>query len=258
MSSPEKHTTERITWIKPWTPHLFSFRCTRSPGYRFTAGQWARLGVLKDGADKPVWRAYSMVSAPHDEFLEFYSIVVPGGEFTSELARLQVGDSLLVDKTNFGFLTTDRFEGGSDLWLLSTGTGIAPFISILHDPAVWERFARIVLVHSVREAAELAYQDTIEALKTHEFFGEFAQKLTYVRTVTREAVPGCLAGRITSLIPSGELEAAAGLKFSTEASRVMICGNPQMVEDTREVLGQLGLKTSRRGAPGQLALENYW
>ena len=142
-------------------------------GFRFRAGQFARLGVTRaDGS--VVWRAYSMVSAPHDEYLDFFSIVVPGGEFTSELSRLRQGDSLLIDRQAFGFLTLDRFVGGRDLWLLATGTGIAPFLSILQDFEVWERFERIKLVYSVREARELAYQPLIAGLEQRDYLAEYA------------------------------------------------------------------------------------
>jgi ferredoxin/flavodoxin---NADP+ reductase len=252
-----KYTREPITWIHAWTPHLFSFRTTRPAGFRFTAGQFARLGVEKaDGSI--VWRAYSMVSGPFDEHLEFYSIVVPNGEFTSELSRLKVGDQLLIDKQNYGFLTLDRFTKAHDLWLLSTGTGIAPFLSILADPAVWADYEKIILVHSVRHANELAYQDWLQALHQHEIFGPDAHKLNVICSVTREPAAGCLGGRITSLIESGQLEAAAGTPLDLDKSRIMLCGNPEMVDQTRKVLKEKGFKTSRQTTPGQIAVENYW
>jgi ferredoxin--NADP+ reductase len=243
--------------VHVWSPSLFSLRCSRDPGFRFRAGQFARLGVAKaDGS--VVWRAYSMVSAPHDEFLEFFSIVVPGGEFTSELSRLKAGDSLLVDKQAFGFLTLDRFGDGRDLWLLASGTGVAPFLSILQDFEVWQRFERIVLVYSARSASELAYQPLIRGLKDLEHLAEYADKLVYLPLVTREQAPGCLHGRITHLLSSGELERAAGLNLSPEHSRLMLCGNPQMIDDTRSLLKLRGLRLSLSRRPGQVAVENYW
>jgi ferredoxin--NADP+ reductase len=199
-----------------------------------------------------------MVSGPFDDFLEFYSIVVPGGEFTSELSRLEVGDQLLIDKQNHGFLTLSRFNGGSDLWLLSTGTGLAPFLSILADPDAWQAFERIVLVHSVRHANELAYQNEIQGLRQHEIFSEFAHKLIYVPIITREQVPGLLSKRLTDLIPSGELERHVGLSLDLDKSRIMLCGNPDMVSDTRKALKVKGFQTSRQASPGQIAVENYW
>ncbi|MHC5349034.1 ferredoxin--NADP reductase [Pseudomonas sp. A46] len=255
--SEEKFTRQTLLEVQTLTPSLFTLRTTRDAGFRFRAGQFARLGVTKpDGS--VVWRAYSMVSAPHDEHLEFFSIVVPGGEFTSELSRLAVGDALLVDKQAFGFLTLDRFNDGRDLWLLATGTGLAPFLSILQDLEVWQRFSRIVLVYSVRQAAELAYQPLIEDLRHRDYLEGVADKLLYLPVVTRETVPGALHGRITTLIENGELERAAGLALTPEHSRVMLCGNPQMIEDTRAVLKARDMHLSLTRRPGQVAVENYW
>lgn len=256
-AASDKFTRESITWIHSWAPHLFSFRTSRPKGFRFTAGQFARLGVEKAHGGV-AWRAYSMVSGPFDEHLEFYSIVVPGGEFTSELAQLTVDDTLLIEKQNHGFLTLSRFTGGHDLWLLSTGTGIAPFLSILADPDTWDRFERIVMVHSVRHANELAYRDQIISLHQHGAFGGHAGKLIYVPVVTREKIPGMLSSRLTQIIASGDLERSSGLALDLDRSRIMLCGNPQMVDDTRKALKAKGFQTSRQSAPGQIAVENYW
>lgn len=257
VAAEERFTRESITWIHPWTPHLFSFRVTRPRGFRFTAGQFARLGVEKPNGSV-AWRAYSMVSGPYDEALEFYSIVVPNGEFTTELSRLAIGDTLLIEKQNHGFLTLSRFQGGRDLWLLSTGTGLAPFLSILADPHAWEQYEKIILVHSVRASAELAYRDHILGLTHHDVFQEHAHKLTYIPVVTREQVPNTLGQRLTDLITNGRLEANAGCHLDLDNSRIMLCGNPQMVDDTRAVLKARGFRTSRQSAPGQIAVENYW
>ncbi|CAN5449507.1 ferredoxin--NADP reductase [soil metagenome] len=271
--APEKATIETITWIRSWTPHLFSFRITRPAGFRFAAGQFARLGVFRDDTngsnDGPryVWRAYSIVSAEHDEFLEFYSIVVPDGDFTTRLATLKVGDEILVEKTQYGFLTLDRFEQGKDLWMLSSGTGIAPFLSMLFDLSAWQQYERLIIVHSVREVDELAYRDTIEQLAAHEYFGELLAadpgKLVYVPIITRER--GTLADgtpmlgtRITAALADGSLEAAAGVKLDLARSRIMICGNPAMVDDVRKQLVKAGFAVSRRARPAQIAVENYW
>jgi len=256
-ASAEKFTRQTLLDVHSLTPNLFTLRTTRDPGFRFRAGQFARLGVTKaDGST--VWRAYSMVSSPHDEFLEFFSIVVPGGEFTSELSRLEVGDTLLVDRQAFGYLTLDRFVDGRDLWLLATGTGLAPFLSILQDFEVWEKFERIILVYSVREARELAYRDLIEGLARRDYLVEFAHKLQFVPTVTRESYPGALNGRITTLIENGELERTAGVALTPEHSRVMLCGNPQMIDDTRKVLKLRDMNLSLSRRPGQVAVETYW
>lgn len=256
-ASEEKFTRQRLLEVQTLTSNLFTLRTTRDPGFRFTAGQFARLGVRKPSGCI-VWRAYSMVSAPHDEFLGFFSIVVPDGEFTSELSRLSVGDELLVEKQAFGFLTLDRFPDGRDLWLLATGTGIAPFLSILQDFEAWQRFERIVLVYSVRQQRELAYQQLIADLPQREYLEGLGDKLTYVPVVTREQVPGALHGRITQLIETGELERVARLALSPEHSRIMLCGNPQMIEDTRAVLKTRDLQLALTRRPGQVAVENYW
>ena len=231
----EKFTRQRLLAVHTLTPNLFTLRTTRDAGFRFQAGQFARLGVTKpDGT--VAWRAYSMVSSPYDEFLEFLSVVVPGGEFTSELSRLQVGDELLVERQAFGYLTLDRFVDGRDLWLLATGTGLAPFLSILQGFEAWERFERIFLVYSARHGKDLAYGELIAGLESREYLAEYAHKFRFIPTVTREAHQGALGGRITTLIENGELEKAAGVALTPEHSRVMVCGNPQMIEDTRAVL----------------------
>ena len=257
FESTDKFTAETITEIHTWTPKLFSFKTTRDQGYRFTPGQFARLGV-RSAAGELVWRAYSIVSASYDEHLEFYSIVVPGGAFTSQLTELAVGDRILVERKSYGFLTTDRFECGKDLWMLSTGTGLAPFLSILYDFATWEQYENLIVVHSVREADELAYAEAIRQFKAHELFRDYAARLHYVPAVTREEVPGALRSRITDLIATGELEDHLGIRIDGDRSRIMICGNPEMVDDTRELLTKRGLRVSRRGDPGQVAVENYW
>jgi len=256
-ASEEKFPRQRLLEVQTLTPNLFTLRTSRDPGFRFSAGQFARLGVRKPSGCI-VWRAYSMVSAPHDEFLDFFSIVVPDGEFTSELSRLQAGDELLVDKQAFGYLTLDRFPDGRDLWLLATGTGLAPFLSILQDFEAWQRFERIVLVYSVREARELAYQQLIHALPQRDYLEGLGDKLTYLPVVTREQVPEMLHGRITTLIENGELERAADLRFEPQHSRIMLCGNPQMIEDTRAILKARDLNLSLTRRPGQVAVENYW
>lgn len=257
MSSSEKFTRQTITDIHVWSPTLFSFRCTRDAGFRFRAGQFARLGVHKPSGSI-AWRAYSVVSAPHDDYLEFFSIVVPGGEFTSELSRLKVGDELLVDRQANGFLTLDRFPDGRDLWLIGTGTGLAPFLSILQDLEVWERFENIVLVYSARNRQELAYQQLIAELPQREWLEGAGEKFRYLPVVTREEVPGALRARVTELIENGELERAAGLPLDPALSRIMLCGNPQMIEDTRQVLKGRGMGLALTRRPGQIAVENYW
>jgi ferredoxin/flavodoxin---NADP+ reductase len=266
-NSSDKYSRAVITGIRTWVPgKLFSFTCTRPTGFRFTAGQFARLGVsntlcLPNEVDI-IWRAYSMVSSPYDEQLEFFSIVVPDGAFTSHLSQLKVGDTIYVDKTNFGFLTTARFESGKDLWLLGSGTGLAPFISILHDPATWEQFQNIILVHSARTSDELVYQEVIHGLNTHPMLLELVDNLPnrfkYIPVVTREKVAGALDQRITRLLTDGQLESSSGFQFSQDDSRFMICGNPDMVTDIRNTLKTMGFGPARRNKPGEIAVENYW
>ena len=254
-----------------WSPKLFSFTATRPDGFRFDAGQFVRLGVapdeLKINGDKPktaispkIFRAYSVVSSPYDEWLEFFSIVVPDGAFTSHLQQLQVGDTLYLNPEPFGFLTLARFQEPTpnDLWLLATGTGLAPFVSMLGDMVTWQNYRDIVLVYSSRTHAELAYIDRIGEL--HRRFSELVQspaRLHFVPIVTREQVSGCLGERIPTLIGTGQLETHVGLTLNSDTSHVMLCGNPDMVDDTKEALKAKGLTMNRRGV-GNIALENYW
>lgn len=258
MSTSDKYTTETITTVRPWTESLFSFTTTRDRGYRFTPGQFARLGVRNDEDGSIVWRAYSIASANYDEHLEFFSVVVPGGAFTSRLSRLKEGDPIFVEKKSYGFLTTDRFEQGRDLWMLATGTGLAPFLSILHDFETWERYENLILVQSVRTQPELAYEELIQSFDKSEYYAEFAHKLRYARIVTREPVPGALQDRVTKLLSSGVLEENLGVKLDHDRSRIMLCGNPEMVEESRKILIERGFRLSRRAEPGHLAVENYW
>lgn len=267
-ASEQKWTRERILSIRRWTAKLFSIRTTRAPAYRFQSGQFARLGVACQPMDAVqlqtaqasdfIWRAYSMASANYDEHLEFFSIVVPGGEFSTRLEHLQPGDEVMVEKASYGFLTTDRFVDGRDLWLLASGTGLAPFLSILHDPQLWQDYQHLILVHSVREAEELVYRDQILALPQHALLQHGKARLQYLPLVTRARVAGCLDARMTQLLADGRLAAAAGLPLEVEHSRLMICGNPQMAADLRSQLTGLGFRVGRRGQPGQLAFENYW
>jgi len=258
MSSTDKYTVETITDVRPWTDSLFSFRTTRDRGYRFVPGQFARLGVKGAAEGSIVWRAYSIASAAHDEHLEFFSVVVPNGQFTSRLSKLKEGDQIYVERKSYGFLTTDRFQAGKDLWMLATGTGLAPFLSILHDFATWEHYDNLLLVQSVRTQQELAYEDLIRGFEGSEYYGEFAHKLRYARIVTREPVPGTLRDRVTKLLSNGVLEENLGVKLDHDRSRIMLCGNPEMVEDSRKILTERGYRMSRRGEPGHLAVENYW
>ncbi|WP_294033270.1 ferredoxin--NADP reductase [uncultured Moraxella sp.] len=266
--SDDKATALTVLSKTVWSDTLFSFTTTRPDGFRFEAGQFVRLGVNpselhanqgNDVPDERIFRAYSVASSPYDEVLEFFSVVVPDGAFTSQLQHLQVGDTLWLNPMPFGFLTLSRYQepAPKTLWLLSTGTGLAPFLSMLQDLYTWENYQNIILVYSARTSAELAFQDKIHELaKTFSEMSEQAVNFRYIPIVTREAVEGCLQARIPTLIERGELEQAAGLAFDAD-SHVMLCGNPQMVDDTKEALKAKGLTMNRRGV-GNIAVENYW
>ena len=260
-----------------WTPNLFSFTVSRPDSFKFTAGQFVRLGVnpsqLKyyqqtDASDETadtalnedVFRAYSIVSSPFDEVIEFFSIVIPDGAFTSQLQHLQVGDELLLNTMPFGFLTLARYQKPlpKDLWLLATGTGLAPFLSMLQDLKTWEDYEHIVLAYSARSLDELAYVEQIERLQ--EDFGTLVDnpaKLIFIPIVTRESVDGALSERLPKLLLEGTLQARAGIDLDVDTTHVMLCGNPDMVDDTKEALKTLGLVMNRRGE-GNIAVENYW
>ena len=197
-----------------------------------------------------------MVSSPFDETLEFFSIVVPEGAFTSNLQHLKVDDEIYLEKIPYGFLTLARYQLPlpKDLWLLGTGTGLAPFISMLQDFETWSKYESITLVYSVRTASELAYATRIQEIA--ETFGEGHTGFKFVPIITRDP-HAPLHDRLPVLIENGELEKAVGLSLNPETSHVMLCGNPQMVEDTKEALKSIGLTMNRRGE-GNIAVENYW
>ena len=252
--SIEKFSVEKVLSVHRWTPTLFSFTMTRPAHFKFTAGQFARIG-LKVGEELVV-RAYSVVSSPFDETLEFFSIVVPDGAFTSNLQHLKVGDELYLEKIPYGYLTLARYQQPlpHDLWLLATGTGLAPFLSMLQDFDTWSKYQKINLIYSVRTAAELAYVDRIQEIA--ETFGEGHNGFKFIPIITRDpSAP--LHDRLPILIENGELEKSAGIELNPATSHVMLCGNPQMVDDTKEALKRRGLTMNRRGE-GNIAVENYW
>lgn len=263
--SDEKAITITVTEIKQWADTLFSFKTTRPDGFKFTAGQFVRLGVNPNNLqqlqsqnlpNENIFRAYSVASSPYDEFLEFFSVVIPDGGFTSKLKDLQIGDSLLLNPMPFGYLTLTRYQAPlpKDLWLLATGTGVAPFLSILKTLEVWENYQTIVLAYSARTVQELAYVDEINQLKS--IYGETGARFMFVPIVTREPFDG-LTERLPKLIENGELENFVNVKFDANHSHVMLCGNPDMVDDTKEALKNKGLTMNRRGE-GNIAVENYW
>lgn len=259
MMSDDKFSRETVLSVRRWCDTLFSFTLSRPAHFRFTAGQFARIGIdvtQADGTVQRVVRAYSVVSSPFAEQLEFFSIVVPDGAFTSRLQHLQVGDAIWLEKIPYGFLTLTRFQQPSPqhLWLLATGTGLAPFLSMLQDFAPWQQYQRIVLAYSVRTQAELAYVDEIAQMAAD--FGADGARFSFVPIVTREAGT-TLSQRLPVLIKNGQLEQQVGMQFNAESDHILLCGNPAMVEDTRNALKARGLSMNRRGV-GNIAVENYW
>ena len=246
---------ETVLSVHHWNSHLFSFKTTRDPGLRFRNGQFVMIGLETDGM--PLLRAYSIASPNYEEHLEFFSIKVPNGPLTSRLQHLKVGDELIVSRKPTGTLLIDDLLPAKNLYLFSTGTGLAPFISIVQDPETYERFEKVVLIHGVREVSELAYADFFEkVLPENEFFGEeVKQKLIYYPTVTREAFRN--QGRLTDLIENGKLFEDIGLPPLDPANdRVMICGSPSMLKDSCDLLDKRGFKESPRiGEPGDYVIE---
>ncbi len=245
---------EQVTSIKHWNDSLFSFTTSRNSSLRFENGHFVMMGLEVEG--KPLMRAYSIASANYEEELEFFSIKVADGPLTSRLQNIQVGDPILVSSKPTGTLVADHLLPGRNLYLISTGTGLAPFMSIIRDPDIYERFDKVILTHGVRTVSELAYQDTIlNELPNNEFFGEQVRdKLIYYPSVTRE--PFRNQGRITDLINSGKLFRDIGLPdIDPESDRFMICGSPSMLKDTCDLLNARGLKESRHGQQAHYVIE---
>ncbi|KAB8038216.1 ferredoxin--NADP reductase [Janthinobacterium aquaticum] len=245
---------ERVLSVHHWTDTLFSFTTTRDPSLRFSNGHFTMIGLRVDG--KPLLRAYSIASANYEEHLEFFSIKVPGGPLTSRLQHLQVGDTVIVGRKPTGTLVSDYLLPGKRLYMLSTGTGLAPFLSIVRDPDIYERFDQLILVHGVRQVDELAYHDLlVEHLPNHEFLGEMvSDKLRYYPTVTREEFRN--TGRITSLIESGKLFEDLGVPpLDPAVDRVMICGSSDMLRDLKDMLEERGFKEGNTSTPGDFVVE---
>ncbi|ACO75971.1 ferredoxin--NADP reductase [Laribacter hongkongensis] len=255
MAIPASMTAERVLSVHHWNDTLFSFSCTRDPGLRFINGQFVMIGLEVDG--KPLMRAYSVASSNYEENLEFYSIKVQDGPLTSRLQHLKEGDTVLISRKPTGTLVQDNLLPGKRLYLLSTGTGLAPFMSIIKDPDIYERYEKVVLTHGVRWVSELGYHDYIEKeLPQNEFFGDMVrEKLVYYPTVTRE--PFRNQGRLTDLIASGKLCHDLGLpQLNPAEDRVLICGSPSMLHDLCVMLDGMGFRESpRMGEPADYAIE---
>ncbi len=245
---------ERVLSVHHWTNRLFSFTTTRDQGLRFSNGHFTMIGLKVDG--KPLLRAYSVVSPNYGEHLEFLSIKVENGPLTSRLQHIQVGDTVIIGRKPTGTLLIDYLLPGKRLYLLSTGTGIAPFMAVIRDPETYEKFEQVILVHGVREIGELVYHEYLtESLPQHELLGELVRaQLLYYPTVTRE--PYRNMGRITDLIVSNKLTADLGLPpIDPKEDRVMICGNPGLLTDTRKILEERGFNEGNTTTPGDYVIE---
>ena len=246
---------ETVLSVHHWNDSLFTFRTTRDAGLRFINGQFVMIGLEVNG--RPLMRAYSIASANYEEHLEFFSIKVQDGPLTSRLQHLKPGDELLVSRKPTGTLVLRDLKPGKRLFMFATGTGLAPFMSLIHDPETYERFDKIILIHGVRWTNELAYHDYIEEdLKEHEYLGEMVSaQLKYYPTVTRE--PFRHQGRITTLIETGQLFTDLGLPpLDPLADRVMLCGSPAMLKEISAMLDDFGFKISPHiGDAGDYVIE---
>ncbi len=245
---------ESVLSVHHWTDTLFSFTTTRNPSFRFRNGEFTMIGLKVN--EKPLLRAYSVASANYEDRLEFFSIKVPDGPLTSRLQHLKQGDEIIVSRKATGTLVIDNLEDGRNLYLIGTGTGLAPFLSVIKDPETYERFEKVVLLHGCRRVAELAYGEMVtEKLPNDEMIGELVRnQLIYYPTVTRD--PFRNRGRITDLITSSKLFSDIGLAPLEPAhDRVMICGSPALVHDTRELLSGEGFVEGNHGEPGQFVVE---
>jgi ferredoxin--NADP+ reductase len=245
---------ERVLNVHHWTDRLFSFTTTRNPALRFSNGHFTMIGLKVEG--KPLLRAYSIVSANYEDHLEFLSIKVPDGPLTSRLQHIQTGDTIIVGRKPTGTLLIDYLLPGKRLYLLSTGTGLAPFMSIVRDPETYEKFEQVILVHGVRQVHELAYHRLLaEHLPKHEFLGDLVtSKLRYYPTVTREHYKNM--GRITDLIATGKLFDDLGVpQMDPAGDRVMICGSPEMLRDLKRALEERNFKEGNTSTPGDFVIE---
>lgn len=246
--------TERVLSVHHWTDTLFTFKTTRDPGLRFKNGHFIMIGLEVEG--RPLMRAYSIASPNYEDTMEFYSIKVPDGPLTSRLQHISVGDNIMVSSKPTGTLVLDNVMSGRNLYLLSTGTGLAPFISIIQDPETYERFDKVILAHGCRWVNELAYQELIiDELPNHEYLGEqVREQLIYYPTVTRE--PYRNEGRLSDLMNSGKLFEDIGLPSpNLEDDRFMLCGSPAMLKDLCEILNGWGFEESRQGIQAHYAIE---
>lgn len=239
---------------KQWHPSLFSLRIA-TPMFDFNPGQFVRLGVEETdqaGETSLLHRAYSLVNPPGTDYIELFITAVEGGEVSPHMRQLQSGDEVQVSQPASGFFTIEHIPNADSLWMIGTGTGLGPYLSMLQSSGVWERFQHIVLVHAVREEKDLAYQDTMSKLSQ-----AYPGRFTYQAVVSREQTSSALLGRVPALIRSGQLEQQVGIPLNEQA-QVMLCGNPGMIHDTRTLLAERGMPLNLRRKPGNVTLEQYW
>jgi ferredoxin--NADP+ reductase len=239
----------RVVANRRWTQTLFSLT-VEGPAFRFEAGQFIKLALDVEG--ERVARPFSFVNPPGASPLEFYGVIVPEGPLSPRLARLGPGDALWLSPNPAGFLVLPELPDAAELWMVASGTGLAPFLSILRTEAPWRRFGRMLLVHAARHAEELVYRELIEGVQR-----ERGSRFSYIPIVSRERAPGTLEGRIPAAIRDGRLE-IAGAPIAPERSQFMLCGNPAMVKDVSAALAERGLRKNRRRTPGQITVENFW
>jgi ferredoxin/flavodoxin---NADP+ reductase len=235
-----------------WNDHLFSLRFSCADFPEFKAGQFTKIGLMQEDG-KIISRPYSLVNAPHDSELEIIAVPVEGGLLSPKLHELQVGDNLQVMAPPTGFLVLDEVPHSRDLWLIATGTGVGPFLSILATKQAWATYQNIVLVYGARWQQDLAYLPLIESWKNH-----FAKRFHFVPIVSRENDADCLVGRIPALLQNSEIQSKVGFALSASLSQVMLCGNPDMIQDTVSLLTEMGLHKHLRRSPGQISMERYW
>ena len=253
-SIPAGVYAETVLSVTHYTDRLFRFRMTRPDGFRFRSGEFAMIGLVVDG--KPIYRAYSIASPAWDEELEFFSIKVPDGPLTQHLQKIQPGDQVLMRKKPTGTLVLDALTPGKRLYMFSTGTGIAPFASLIRDPETYEKFDEVILTHTCREVAELKYGfDLVEEIRSNELLSEIVgDKLKHYATVTREDYP--YKGRITDLMESGKLYTDLGVPpLNPETDRGMICGSTAMLKDTKALLEKAGLTEGANNKPAEFVIE---
>ena len=252
------HHVEAVLWVRHWTDQYFSFAITRPASFRFRSGEFVMIGLPGEDGGKPVLRAYSIASPSYAEELEFFSIKVPDGPLTSRLQKIVPGDQILMAKKPVGTLVLDALKPGKRLYLLGTGTGLAPWLSVARDPDVYDAFEEVVVAHCVREVKDLAYRDLFETeLPADEIFGEVASaQLRYLPTVTREAF--ARNGRITDLIGTGRLFQDINvdqMTFDPASDRVMLCGSMHMIKDVAHMLEAQGMVEGSNSEPGDFVLE---